>query len=390
MSSGPPDGAGRTGQDRKGELTGSAKLDRRTKDLVKRLKSGDIAIINHRDIDAISAEELVESGVRAVINTASSTTGRYPNAGPLILADAGIPLIDTDGVDLFEKIGEGDQVRILSGEIYSNGIHLASGRVLDRDDVAEATEKGRREIGQALEEFAENTVSYLRQENGLLAGTLEFPHLETNFRDRHALIVVRGAGHKRDLKALKPYIRDVKPVLVAVDGGADAILDAGLKPDMIVGDMDSASDRALKSGAELVVHAYTDGSAPGGQRVERLGLNCKEVPAPGTSQDLAMLIAYEHGALLLVCVGSHFNLVEFLDKGRSGMSSTFLTRLRIGDRLVDTKGVSRLYRPAPGRGQLALLMGAALVTLFIIVLTSPQLERLADLFWLKLRILLGL
>jgi len=150
--------------------------------------------------------------------------------------------------------------------------------------------------------------------------------------------VVRGVDHKRDLKALRSYIRDVKPALIGVDGGADAIIEEGFKPDMIVGDMDSATEPTLRCGAELVVHAYSDGHAPGRETLEPLDLPFKLVPAPGTSQDVAMLIASEKGASLIVSVGSHFNLVEFLDKNRRGMSSTFLTRLRVGEILVDAKG----------------------------------------------------
>jgi uncharacterized membrane-anchored protein len=195
--------------------------------------------------------------------------------------------------------------------------------------------------------------------------------------------------HRKDLRALRPYIRDVRPALVGVDGGADAICEEGFRPDMIVGDMDSATDEALRSGAELVVHAYPDGGAPGRDHLEKLGLPYKVVPAPGTSQDIAMLIAAEKGAQLIVSVGSHFNLVEFLDKNRRGMSSTFLTRLRIGEILVDAKGVSRLYRPNPGRTPLLLLIVAGLVTLVGVVLQTPALHEVLDLLWLKLQVLLG-
>jgi uncharacterized membrane-anchored protein len=195
--------------------------------------------------------------------------------------------------------------------------------------------------------------------------------------------------HKRDLRALRPYIRDTRPVLVGVDGGADAILEEGFEPHMIVGDMDSATEPALRSGAELVVHAYPDGRAPGRELLERLGLPYKVVPAPATSQDVAMLIAAEKGARLIVSVGSHFTLVEFLDKARRGMSSTFLTRLRIGEILVDAKGVSRLYRPRPGSSILLLLLLAGLITLLAIVVSTPGLRDVAELMWLKLRVLLG-
>jgi uncharacterized membrane-anchored protein len=256
--------------------------------------------------------------------------------------------------------------------------------------VRRRNDEARREIGEALYAFARNTVEHMVEERELLAGKLELPRFATDFRDRYVLIVVRGVDHKRDLKALRPYIRDVRPVLVGVDGGANAIIEEGFKPDMIVGDMDSATESVLKSGAELVVHAYPDGRAPGRETLEKLGLDHKVVPAPGTSQDVAMLIAAEKGARLIVSVGSQFNLIEFLDKNRRGMSSTFLTRLRIGEILVDAKGVSRLYRPRPGLGLLAAIVLTGLVALVAIVMVTPGLHDVADLLWLKLQVLLGI
>jgi uncharacterized membrane-anchored protein len=196
--------------------------------------------------------------------------------------------------------------------------------------------------------------------------------------------------HRRDLKVLRPYVRDVKPVIVAVDGGADAILEEGWRPDMIVGDMDSASEASLRCGAELVVHAYPDGKAPGRERLDRLGLAHKVVPAPGTSQDVAMLIAHEKGAQPIVSVGSQFNLVEFLDRNRRGMSSTMLTRLRLGDNLIDAKGVGRLYRPRPGTAPIGLLLLAGIATVGVIIWRTPALYNVAQLLWLKLQVLLGI
>jgi uncharacterized membrane-anchored protein len=262
--------------------------------------------------------------------------------------------------------------------------------VQDPQTVQELNDQRRREIGEALEAFAQNTVQHMVQERELLAGKLELPQFSTDFRDRTVLVVVRGVDHKRDIRALRPYIRDVRPVLVGVDGGADALIEEGFRPHMIVGDMDSATESTLRSGAELIVHAYPDGRAPGREALERLGLPYKVVPAPATSQDVAMLIAAEKGASLIVSVGSHFNLVEFLDKARAGMSSTFLTRLRIGEILVDAKGVSRLYRPQPGSAPVLLVLAMGILVLVAVVLATPGLREVADLLWLKLRILLGM
>jgi uncharacterized membrane-anchored protein len=372
------------------ELSGPVRLGKRTKHLVKRLRPGEIAVIDHRDLDRVSGEDLVATGVAAVINCSPSSSGSYPNMGPLLLVQAGIALIDAPGAPLFDKLRDGDGVTLRGGEIWRGRELLATGDLQEPEAVAAATEEHRREIGDALEQFAQNTVEHMVQERELLAGRLELPRFATDFRDRPVVIVVRGVDHKKDLRALRPFIRDVRPALVGVDGGADAIIEEGFKPDMIVGDMDSATEPTLRSGAELVVHAYPDGRAPGRDHLEKLGLRYKLVPAPGTSQDIAMLIAAEKGAQLLVSVGSHFNLVEFLDKNRRGMSSTFLTRLRIGEILVDAKGVSRLYRPAPSKTLLMLLLVTGFVVLAAIVWKTPGLHDVADLLWLKLQVLLGI
>ena len=323
-------------------ISGTARLGRRTKDLVKRLGPRDIAVIDHRNLDRLAAEELAACGVRATINAARSTDGTYPNTGPLALVRAGVRLIDT-GPEVFDLIVDGDELEIDGGRISSGGAEIAEGRVLHSEELAEALDDQRRRIDRAIHDFTENTMAHLKEEGGLLFGTVDLPETRTRFRDRHVLIVVRGTDHVRDLRALRAYIEDVNPILVGVDGGADAIVGEGLMPDLILGDMDSAGERALRSGAELIVHAYPDGEAPGAERLRRLGLAHTVVPSAGMSQDVAMLLAFEKGAALIVSVGAHFNLLEFLERRRGGMSSTFLTRLRIGETLVDAKGVSHLY-----------------------------------------------
>ena len=371
-------------------IRGTARLGRRTKHLVKHLRSGDVAVIDHVNIDRIAAEELIETGVRAVLNASESSNDRYPNAGPLMLARAGIRLIDAPGAGVFELLGDGDAVTIEGGAVSVDGNEVLSGRVLGVAELELQLERQRERIDEALAEFAENTVAHVRQEADLLTGSVAYPATRASFRDRHVLIVVRGDRHRRDLKALRAYIRDVRPLVVAVDGGADGVLEAGIKPDMILGDMDSAGDEALRCGAELVVHAFPDGRAPGRDRLLEMGLEHSIVPVAGTSEDVAMLMAYEKGAALIVTVGAHFNLIEFLDRDRGGMSSTFLTRLRIGEKLVDAKGVSRLYTPSSPFGPVALFLVVFAVLLTILVITSPALNDLFQLVWLKVKIWLGL
>jgi uncharacterized membrane-anchored protein len=370
-------------------IHGSARLGRKTKDLVKRLREGDIAIIDHADLDRIAAEDLAASGVQAVVNVSRSSTGRYPNSGPLVLARAGVRLVDAPAAPLFEELNDGDEIVVDGGDVRRDGALLVSGEALEVAALEERMAEQLERVDEAIEAFAENTMLRIREESELLTGEIDFPKTRTSFRDRHVLIVVRGTTYRKDLSALRAYIQDVRPILVGVDGGADAIIEAGLRPNVVLGDMDSASDRALRCGAELIVHAYSDGRAPGRERLVDLGLDHLVAPAVGTSQDVAMLMAYEKGAALIVSVGAHFNLVEFLDKNRAGMSSTFLTRLRIGETLVDAKGVSRLYNPGVGGRLLALFLAASLALIVVVVLSTPILENLFELIWLKIRLLFG-
>ncbi|TKJ29401.1 thiamine pyrophosphokinase [Blastococcus sp. CCUG 61487] len=345
-------------------VTGTARLDRRTKNLTKRLRPGDIAVIDHVDIDRVSADALVACKVAGVVNAAPSISGRYPNLGPEILVKAGIPLLDGVGREVFASLKEGAQVRIDDDRLLAeDGTVVAEGVAQDADSVAASMAEARAGLSTQLEAFAANTMEYMKRERALLLDGVGVPDVATQIDGRHVLIVVRGYDYKEDLHALRSYIRDYRPVLIGVDGGADALIEAGYQPDMIVGDMDSVSDGSLTSGAEVVVHAYPDGRAPGLPRVQELGVEAITFPAAATSEDIAMLLADEKGAKLIVAVGTHATLVEFLDKGRGGMASTFLTRLRLGGKLVDAKGVSRLYRSRISTTALVVLVLAAFIAI---------------------------
>jgi uncharacterized membrane-anchored protein len=372
------------------EFTGTARLDRRTKHLVRRLGPGDVAIIDHTDLDRASAEELIDSGVRVVVNVAPSQSGRFPNPGPLLLVRGGVRLIDAPGAPLFDEVGDGEYVTVRGASLFRNGTCLASGKTLDVGQLEATLAEQRARVTDALEVFAENTLQYLREEGRLLAEGVNFPPLQTRFRERHALVVARGPGYKRDLAIVRPYVRDFKPVLVGVDGGADALLQAGMKPNVIVGDMDSVSDEALRCGAELVVHAYRHGEAPGAARLERLGLEYGVVSAPGISEDMALLLSYEKGAELIVAVGTHFNLIEFLERNRAGMSSTFVTRLKVGEILIDAKGVSRLVSRQVGLWPLILFAAAGLGAIVVAVVASPALRHFIGLLSQRIRDVLGI
>ncbi|MGA3524991.1 putative cytokinetic ring protein SteA [Melissospora conviva] len=353
-----------------GRVVGVARLDRRTKRLTGRLRPGDIAVIDHVDLDRVAADSLVAVGVAAVLNAKPSVSGRYPNLGPEVLIEAGIPLVDDLGESIFQQLREGDVVRIEGSKIFVGDEAVAAGVAQDAESVAKAMADAREGLSVQLEAFAANTMEYLKQERELLLDGVGVPDIQTELRGRHCLIVVRGYDYKADLDVLRPYIREFKPVLIGVDGGADALVEAGYTPDLIIGDMDSVTDDVLRCGAEVIVHAYPDGRAPGLARVEGLGVPAQTFPAAATSEDLAMLLADEKGASLLVAVGTHATLVEFLDKGRGGMASTFLTRLKVGGKLVDAKGVSRLYRQSISGSSLLLLVLSAIAAMASAVAVS--------------------
>ena len=351
-------------------VSGPARVDRRTKNLTKRLEPGDVAVIDHRDLDRVSAESLVAARPAAVVNAATSISGRYPNVGPEILVTAGIPVLDDAGPEVM-SLKDGQAVRLDGADLWLGEQRIASGHLLDEDSVQAQMHEARAGLAVQIEAFATNTMEYIRKERDLLLDGIGVPPITTEIEGRHCLIVVRGYHYKEDLETLRPYIREYRPILIGVDGGADAIIEAGHRPDLIVGDMDSVSDAALRCGAELVVHAYRDGRAPGLARVEGLGLDAVVFPAAGTSEDVAMLLADDCGAELIVAVGTHVTLVEFLDKGRDGQASTFLTRLRVGGKLVDAKGVSQLYRTRVPGGMLVVLVVVGLMALFAAIASTP-------------------
>lgn len=343
------------------ELGGVARVDSRTKNLVKRLRPGEVAVIDHEDVDRVAAESLVEIRPAAVLNAAKSTSGRYPNLGPQILVEAGIPVVDNLGSGIMD-IRDGHTLKITQdGEVFRGETLISQGTYQTPETIADDLISAKAGMTVQLKAFANNTMEYLEKEQELILDGAGLPEVSTDFEGRHVLIVVRGHQYKEDLRTLGPYIREYRPLMVGVDGGADAIIEAGYEVDVVIGDMDSVSDETLKSGAEVIVHAYRDGRAPGRKRVEDLGIEHKIFPATGTSEDIAMLLADGRGAEMIVAVGTHSNLIDFLDKGRRGMASTFLTRLQVGSKLVDARGVSRLYRSRISNWQIAFLLIAGVL-----------------------------
>ncbi len=371
--------------------SGPARPGKSTKRLCPTLLPGDVAVISHRDIDRVSAEMLVKAEVKAVVNAQPSVTGGYPNKAPLIILGAGIPMVDLDDPDAFDRIEEGAQLEVSEdGNIAQNGQTVAIGTVLSAAQVESLANAAAAMVDETLESFVVNTAEYLEKDKGRILYSPNVPPIETPIKGRQALVVVRGPGFEDDLKTLRSYIREVKPVIIAVDGGADAVVEFGLNPDIIVGDMDSVLDDTLRQAPEVIAHAYEDGRCPSAERLDALGVQYKVWPLAATSEDLAMLLAWECEADLIVAVGTHSNLIEYMEKGRNGMASTFLTRLRVGTKLVDAKGVSKLYRPAPPERYVLIVIAAALVTMLAAIFVSEPLRNTLMVMWLTLLTNLGI
>lgn len=364
-----------------------AKKDRKTKNLVKRLNTGEIAVIRHEDIDEVAAMSLVEKKPRAIINTSRSISGKYPNRGPAILLNAGIIMMDIDEEKAFDLIDENSIIRIHDSEIFTNDIYVGKGTFLTKDVIQRKTEDAKRNLEDVLDDFIENTLDYAKKEKSLILDKLNMPDVDVDIKNNHVLVVVRGKDYKKDLLAIRSYIDDVRPVLIGVDGGGDALLEFGYTPDIVIGDMDSVSDTCLKSSKEIIVHAYSDGRAPGLRRIEKQKLRYKLFPSPGTSEDIAMLLAYEKGADVIVAVGTHTNMIDFLEKGRKGMASTFLVRLKVGSKLIDAKGVNKLYKEKIKPIHLVSVFAASLIPVIILSLFSPLSQHLIKLLQIRLKLL---
>lgn len=372
-------------------VTARARADRRTKDLVKRLEPGEIAVIDHADVDLVAADGLVDAGVIAVVNAVASFTGRYPNHGPLQLVRHGVLLLDEVGHEVLDRIAEGDVVTIDDDRLMIGDEVIAVGRRRTEEELTEAVEDARGRVGEQLELFAANTLEYLRRERHLATDNPDLPDSKVEFKNRQTLVVVRGIDFREDLAALhrSGYIRELRPVLIGVDGGADALRNLGYKPDIIIGDFDSVGEDTLRCGAELIVHAYAGGRAPGAERLARLGLSYLVFESPGTSEDIAMLLAYERGTQLIVAVGSHNSMEDFLDKGRQGMASTFLVRLKVGRLLVDAKGVNNLYHPVVKGRDIVMFVTAMVASLALVVTVSEPVRLWFRSLWLWTRARVG-
>lgn len=366
--------------------------DCKTKQLCKRIQPGQIALLHHEDVDEVAALSLLDARVSAVINISPFLTGTYPAEGARRLLEAGIPLFEViDGSVRLLQEADGSRAAIVDDQLL---LHTTAGwepnvklRQVTSTDVQLKWESAHEQLDQTLSAFIDNTLTYASWEKDLFLKPLRKLPLRTTMANRHVVVVVRGKHYKEDLRTLSSYIREYRPVLIAVDGGADALLETGYTPDLIIGDMDSVSDRALLSRAEVIVHAFPDGRAPGEQRVTALGVSHHLLPAPGTSEDVAMLLAYEEQAELIVTIGTHTNMIDFLEKGRKGMASTLLVRTKIGPKLIDAKGVSQLYQPRLSWNVWVWFVGASLAPIGSILVINPVTRHVAQMLWMQWRTL---
>jgi len=376
------------------QIKGTFIVDKKTKHLMTRIRPNQIAVIHHDDIDEIAAEALIEKKVKAIINFSKSITGKYPTIGLKKLLEERIPIFDVlQDKESFQQLKDYQEVIIdrKTRQIHFF-VHQSKVLTIPMEEWSMKKWKDHYQIAidnleNELKRFIDNTLDYAAKEKDVVLKAMNIPPLKTKLQGKHVVVVVRGNNYREDLTAIRSYIEDYRPVLIGVDGGADALLEHGLYPDMIIGDMDSVSDKALRCGAEIIVHAYPDGTAPGLDRVNRIGLRAKIVPSLGTSEDVAMLLAYEKQAELIVALGAHSNMIDFLEKGRKGMASTVLVRMKIGTKLVDAKGVSKLYHPRTQWKDLSLLGGAALTPVIAISMINHDMIRILQIMWMNLKML---
>jgi uncharacterized membrane-anchored protein len=351
-------------------ISGTARLDRRVSRLIARLHEGDVAIIDVGDLDRATADSLVTAKVAAVVNCQPSISGRYPNLGPEVLIAAGIPLLDDVGRELFVEVKEGTRIRLDEDTLYNGETVLIRGSRQTSESVVASMAAARDGLSSHLQAFASSTQQHMQDEKELLLDGIGLPAVRTRFQDRHVLLVARNYDFKADIKALKHYIREFRPVLVGIDGGADVLREAGYRADLVIGDMDSMSDAALRESGEVVAHADGHGRLVGLARVQDLRIDPILFPTAGTSEDAAMLLASGGGAKLIITVGIRATLEEFLDAGRGGMASTVLTRLKVGGRLVDAKAAAQLYQSRISPLSLIALAAAALLAIAVVLVAS--------------------
>ena len=355
---------------------GTARVERRTRVLLPRLRAGDIAVIDHVDMDRATAQALLDADVAAVVNAAPMISGRYPNLGPQLLVDAGVLVVDGVGPAALGAIGDGRAVRLHEGEVYAGEVLVAVGRELDPDTVAAELELSRTGLATQLETFTHNSTEFLRREQDLLLHGRGVPRLDTRIAQRPVVVVVRGHDHERELELVRPFLREQNPVLIGVGAGAEVLRAAGFRPDVVVldadaGDAELPAAKTLRAARDVVVRTGRGADRSAVESMERLGVRPRRFESAATAEDAALILADAADATVIVGVGMHATLDEFLDRQRSGLASTYLTRLKVGPRLVDAAAVPYLYAGRVRPWHLLLVMLAGLVALAAAIGVTP-------------------
>ena len=352
-------------------VIGTARVDRDIDRLLRRVCPGDIVVLDVLDLDRITADALVDAEIAAVVNASTSVSGRYPNLGPEVLVANGVTLIDETGPEVFKKIRDGAKVRLFNGGVYSGDRRLIRGTERTDQEIADLMQEAKTGLVAHLEAFAGNAIEFIRSESPLLIDGIGIPDVDVELHRRHVVVVADEDHAADDLKRLKPFIKEYQPVLIGVGTGAEVLRKAGYRPQLIVGDPSELSTEVLKSGAQVVLPADADGHAPGLERIQDLGVGAMTFPAAGSATDLALLLADHHGAALLVTAGHSANIETFFDRARQHSNpSTFLTRLRVGEKVVDAKAVATLYHNRISGGAIALLILTMLITVIVALWVS--------------------
>ena len=352
-------------------VTGTARVDRDIDRLLRRIGPGDIVVLDALDLDRVTADALVDAGVAGVVNASPSISGRYPNLGPEVLVANHIALIDNAGPEVFKKIKDGAKIRLHDSGVYSGDRRIVEGVERTDEEIADLMHDAKTGLVAHLEAFAGNTIEFIRSESPLLIDGIGIPNIDVDVYRRHVVVVADGPGAESDLKGLKPFIKEYQPVLVGVAGGADILRANGYRPQLIVGNPETMSADVLKVGAQVVLPADADGHADGLERIQDLGIGAMTFPAAGSAADLALLLVDHHGAALIVTAGQSASIEEFFDRSRQQSNpSTFLTRLKVGEKLVDAKAVATLYRSHISGAAIALLLMAVLLAAIAVLWVS--------------------
>ncbi len=359
-------------------VTGTARVGTPTSSVLPLLRPGDIAVIDHVDLDRDTATALVEAGVRAVVNAAPMISGRYANLGPEVLAEAGVLLVHQVGKDGIGRIQDDQQIRLLDGVVYAvlpdgQDEEIASGRAIDLDEVHHEMDRAHGDLVAHIDALAHPTGDSPRREQELLLGGRGLPDTTTQLAGRPVVVVAR-TDHA-DLQAIGPFVREQAPVVVAVGACANDLLGLSWAPDVVVvtagdpGSMPSAD--ALRVATDVVLMAPRGSSLAEQATIEAVASAPHLVDSSATAEDLALLLAYHHDAALIVGVGLGARLEDFLGGQSAARTSSFATRLKVGDRLVDAAAVRALYAGRPASGQVALVVLAGIVALIAAISVTP-------------------